>query len=167
MELLIDEIEALLKTIVIPKKNKDNNRRNFPAHCRAMTLGFVKKRYLNTVELSTPSKKYPKLYEKLVHLGILLNFPFTSIHINHNVVAPKHKDSRNMGESLIISFGDYTGCDLYVEGEKVDTYRKPVIFNGSKLEHWNSDDLVGNRYSLIFYKIKIPETTQTDEKTIQ
>jgi hypothetical protein len=164
MNQLIDEIEAMLKTINIPKKNKDNNRRKFPAFCRAMTLGYVKKRYINTVELSTPTLKYPKLYEKLVHLGILCNFEFTSIHINHNVVCPKHKDSRNMGVSLIISFGDYTGCDLYVEGVKQDTFRKPVIFDGSKLEHWNTADLVGNRYSLVYYNIKIPdavkETTQ-------
>lgn len=162
MEKLIDEIHEMLKKINIKKKTKDNNRRGFAVGHRAMTMGFVKKRFLQKVELSSPSLKYPELYEKIIHLGILMNFEFTSVHVNHNVVCPKHYDDRNVGVSLIISFGDYTGCDLYIAGDKVNTYRTPVIFDGSKLEHWNSDDLVGNRYSLVYYNIKIPKTTQTD-----
>jgi hypothetical protein len=30
---------------------------------------------------------------------------------------------------------------------------QPLIFNGSKLEHYTTDDLVGNKYSLVFYNI--------------
>jgi len=164
MEKLIDEIHEMLKKITIKKKTKDNNRRGFAVGHRAMTMGFVKKRFLQKVELSSNSLKYPELYEKIIHLGILMNFEFTSIHVNHNVISPKHYDDRNVGVSLIISFGDYSGADLYVEGVKQDTYRKPVIFDGSKLLHWNSDDLVGNRYSLVYYSIKIPEAVKEDSQ---
>jgi DNA (cytosine-5)-methyltransferase 1 len=32
-----------------------------------------------------------------------------------------------------------------------DTDCRPVIFNGAELEHWNTKDLQGTKYSLVFY----------------
>jgi hypothetical protein len=68
------------------------------------------------------------------------------------VVCPKHYDSKNVGESMLVSFGDYTGCNIVIEGIVYDAKHTPVIFNGSKREHWNTDNLTGNKYSLVFYK---------------
>ena len=71
--------------------------------------------------------------------------------MNHNIVCPLHKDRKNIGKSLIVSFGDYTGCKLVVDGSEIDTDCRPVLFNGSELEHWNTNDLMGNKYSLVFF----------------
>jgi len=55
--------------------------------------------------------------------------------------------------SCIVSIGDYTGCNLVIENKKYDAKYNPIVFNGSLIEHWNTDDLVGDKYSLIYYNI--------------
>ena len=78
-------------------------------------------------------------------------FEFKTIQVNHNLVCPKHYDSNNVGESILISFGDYQGCNIVVNGVVYDAKYTPVRFNGALLEHWNTDDLIGNKYSLVFF----------------
>ncbi len=145
-----DELYYELQNITIPIKRGRNNRRGFPTH-RAMSLGIIKKRFSGKIELSAASLKYPSIYEKINAIGKSFNFPFTSIHLNNNVVCPRHKDEFNVGDSLIVSFGEYTGGSLIVDEKPVDTFKKPVIFNGSLLEHYNTNDLVGNKYSIVFF----------------
>jgi hypothetical protein len=151
---IFDKLYQCLNKITIPYKNKRNNRRGFPKH-RGTTLGLVKKRFSGKIELSAFSIKHPEIYELIQSIGKSYNFAFTSIQLNHNVICPPHKDENNKGNSLIVSFGEYTGGSLVVEGEDVYTYKTPVIFNGSEKEHWNKDDLVGNKYSLVFFLIAI------------
>jgi hypothetical protein len=105
------------------------------------------------VGLSEQSKKHPKIYEAVLKIGEAISpaFEFSSIHLNHNVVCPKHLDSKNVGESVLVSFGDYEGCNIVIEGEIYDAKHTPIKFNGALLEHWNTKDLVGNKYSLVFY----------------
>ena len=43
---------------------------------------------------------------------------------------------------------------IRIENKVYDAYYTPIIFDGYKLEHFNTDDLVGNKYSLVFFKIK-------------
>jgi hypothetical protein len=40
---------------------------------------------------------------------------------------------------------------LIIEGETHDAFCNPVTFDGSRLVHWNTADLAGNKYSLVFY----------------
>tara|TARA_R110000868_G_scaffold44779_1_gene149164 strand:- start:850 stop:1326 length:477 start_codon:yes stop_codon:yes gene_type:complete len=150
-----DVILDLLKKITVPKKDGRRSRRGFAAH-RAMTLGIVKGRFNGIIGLSSESKKYPLLYEEICKLGReICPFEFNSIHLNNNVVCPKHFDSKNVGESLLISFGDYTGCNIVIEGVIHDAKYNPIVFNGALKEHWNTDDLVGNKYSLVFYSVNV------------
>jgi hypothetical protein len=51
----------------------------------------------------------------------------------------------------LLSFGDYTGANIVIDGILHDAKYNPIVFNGAELEHWNTDDLVGNKYSLVFY----------------
>jgi hypothetical protein len=67
------------------------------------------------------------------------------------VLFRSHKDSKNQGKSLLISFGDYEGCKLMIDGKEYDTNCKPIIFDGSSLEHWNTPLISGNKYSIVFY----------------
>jgi hypothetical protein len=152
-ESLFNELEKLLSKIKVPRKSLRNNRPNFPARCRAMSLGLSKGRFDGIIGLSYYSKKYAEIYAEVVKIGeaISPHFNFQSIHLNNNVVCPKHLDSKNVGESVLVSFGDYEGCNIVIEGEIYDAKHTPIKFNGALMEHWNTNDLVGNKYSLVFY----------------
>jgi len=141
---------CLLEEITIPIKNNTNGRRNFPNH-RATTFGIVRGRFTGKTDLSAMTKKHPEIYNEINRIGKLFSFEYTSIHLNKNVVCPKHKDSKNKGNSLLLSFGDYKGGNIVIEDKKYDANCNGIIFNGSKLEHWNTDDLIGNKYSLVFF----------------
>ena len=141
---------SMLEGMSIPMKNLTNGRRGFPNH-RATTFGLVRGRFTGDIDLSVNTKKYPKIYDEICRIGKLLSFEFQSIHLNHNVTCPKHKDENNQGNSLLLSFGDYTGGNIMIEEKKYDANCNGIIFNGSILEHWNTDDLVGNKYSLVFF----------------
>ena len=71
------------------------------------------------------------------------------------MVCPKHKDTANVGDSYILSFGTYTGGELVVEGVPHDT-RTGLIFNGYEKEHWNNP-IEGEKYSVIFFVSKYYE----------
>ena len=85
-------------------------------------------------------------------------FIFTSIQYNKNQQCKKHLDKNNVGESLIVGFGDYEGGELIIYDEdgnnpvKHDIKNKPLKFNGSKYWH-ETAPFVGERYTLVFFNI--------------
>ena len=139
-------------TIRLRSEKAQTTRLGFGTH-RATTFGTVRTRTGTRVAVSRESKKHPAVCEALFSLGRELtpDFPFTSVHVNKNVQCPRHKDGRNIGSSMIVSFGTYAGCELVVEGTQYDTRHTPHIFNGSSHEHWNNPTLDGTKYSLVFY----------------
>jgi len=146
---------GMLENIYITKRGMKSNRRGFPEGHRSTTFGYTKGRYNGIFGLSKYSVKYPEIYDELLRIGnTYCPFKFNSIHINKNVVCPRHKDSKNIGDSMLLSFGDYTGCNIVINNKTYDANCNPVVFNGSELEHWNSDDLVGTKYSLVFFTTK-------------
>jgi hypothetical protein len=148
------EFETLLELLgkhKISFKDGTSGRLGFGKH-RAETYGMVRQRYSGKFEMSHSSKKWPKIHEEIMRIGkMICPFEFETAYINNNVVCPKHKDANNTTESLLISFGNYTGCDIMIEGVKYSAKYQPIIFDGSKLEHWNTDDLVGNKYSIVYF----------------
>jgi hypothetical protein len=147
-KMMIDSI--LIKTS--GSKKGAGSRTNFPVHYREC-FGYVQRRFKKkNFELSVASIKYPHIYEELKRIGnIICPFEFKSIHVLKNCVCPKHKDSKNSQKSVLISFGDYTGCNLVIEDNIYDAKHTPILFDGRIMEHWNTPDLVGTKYSLIFY----------------
>ena len=82
-------------------------------------------------------------------------FNYTQVQMNYNFPCPPHFDSKNVGESVLCAFGDYTGGLTCVEKEnnniiKYDPQASPVFFNGSKYKHY-VEPFKGNRYSLVFF----------------
>jgi hypothetical protein len=136
---------------LLTEKGK-TSRRGFGTH-RAATFGDVRTRSGTRVALSRMSNVHPDIHRELFALGAALapEFAFTSVHVNKNVVSPPHKDGNNVGRSMLVSFGEYEGCGLVVEGRQYDTRHTPHIFDGSRLEHWNSPTLLGTKYSLVYY----------------
>lgn len=132
---------------------KENGRRGFPSH-RACIFGMTKPRYKNVIEPASYSKKYPEIHDEIMRIGALVcpeGFTFNSVQVNQNICCPKHRDSKNVGDSILVSFGEYTGCNIVIEGTEYNANCQPVMFNGALLEHWNTPDLVGTKYSLVFF----------------
>ena len=151
---LYDTLFDLLEKSTLKKRYRDNNRREFPNY-RGGIFGLVRPRfhYKGYKELSCDSKRLPEVYEEIIKIGkIICPFEFTSIQLNKNLVCPKHKDSNNVGLSLLVSFGDYKGGEINIDNKKYDAKCRPIIFDGSKLEHYNNDIIEGTKYSLVYFK---------------
>ena len=79
-----------------------------------------------------------------------------AVQVNDNYRSAPHRDKGNQGESYIVSFGDYTGGNLCLDGDmKIDTNHKAWTFNGSEIKHW-TDAWEGRRLTLVFYRIVWP-----------
>lgn len=143
---------GMLENINIIKRGIKSNRRDFPLGHRSVTFGYVRARYNGIYGLSKYSKEHPDIYEELLRIGnTYCPFKFNSIHVNKNVICPKHIDSKNVGHSMLLSFGDYTGCKIIISDKEYDADCNPLIFDGSKLEHYNTNDLIGTKYSLVYF----------------
>lgn len=146
-----NKLYDMLNKIKIPFKNGQSTRRGFGKH-RAAVFGITRGRFSGIIDISYLTKKYPNIYDELKRIGdMICPFEYTSIHLNHNVVCPKHKDETNVGKSLLVSFGEYTGCNIVIEDVVYNANYRPIVFNGALLEHCNTDNLVGNKYSLVYY----------------
>jgi hypothetical protein len=147
------EVYNLLDSITLPVlTNKMGRAKTFGRH-RAITMGLIRGRVTKKYELSRHSLKYPLLYEALMKFGkTIVPFEFNAIHVNHNLVCPRHLDASNTGNSLLVSFGDYEGCNIVVEGHgEYNTNCSPIVFNGATCYHYNTPLKSGNKYSLVFF----------------
>jgi hypothetical protein len=132
--------------------NKNNNSRyGFPKYQGAV-YGMTRGRFSGKIELSAMSKKFPQIYEELQRIGNTIGFKYNSIQINRNLVCPSHFDKTNVGDSMLISFGDYEGCKIVIDGVEYDAFHRPTIFNGSQLEHFNTPLVSGVKYSLVYFQ---------------
>jgi len=142
-----------LNSIKFPLNNKRYIASN-NSSCQTMTFGItgLNNRSWNSVQ----NIKNKELYLKLIDFGKELdpNFKYSSITINKNFKSYPHYDSNNIGISMIIAIGDYTGGNLNVSGKSIDVYNKIHYFDGSKELHW-TDDFIGTRYSIIYFTRKI------------
>lgn len=148
-----DKLYEMFEAVTLQKRIKHTNRLGFPDY-RGAIFGMVRPRfkYKGYDELSLDSRNNPRIYEELLRLGkIICPFPLKSIQVNKNLVCPPHLDGNNRGLSLLVSFGDYTGCNLVVDGKTYDTKYRPILFDGALLKHYNTDDLQGTKYSLVFF----------------
>jgi hypothetical protein len=150
-----DTLYQLMEKVTFIKKleNGSTNRKNFPSY-RGALFGLSRPRfkYKGGLQISRDSKKNPEIYKELKRIGDLVcPIPWNSIQVNKNLVCPKHVDKKNVGDSLLVSFGNYSGCNLVVNDIEYNTKHRPIIFNGSNFEHYNTDDLVGTKYSIVFF----------------
>lgn len=142
----------MLENINIKKKKKNDttNRLGFPDY-RGCVWGIVRPRFKSKTELSLYSKKYPEIHEEIFRIGKeICPFEFKTVQLNKNCQCPPHKDKNNKTRSVIVSFGDYTGGELVIEGEVFDARFNPIEFDGVNNLHWNLEH-VGTKYSLIYF----------------
>jgi len=150
---IIDDLYNELQKITIKPLGKSNVRLNFNKFDRSIVFGLSKGRFNGIVDLSAYTKKHPHIWKLIQQIGKQLpdDFKYTSVFVNHNVICNPHKDKNNIGKSILLSFGDYEGCNIVIDGVEYNANRQPVLFNGVLLEHYNTPNLVGNKYSLVFF----------------
>lgn len=143
-------LHNLLEEISIPQSRAEN-RKGF-GRARSLVFGLRKARVTREIGLSAASRRYPEIWQEIQKIGAHLNFDYTSVYLNKNVVCQWHIDKGNIGETVIVSFGDYTGCMLNVQGfGETETNCRPVKFDGKKLLHCTTPLESGTKYSLVYY----------------
>ena len=107
---------------------------------------YTTKVYDENPELDGIFKEYASLY--------FPEFEWGQVQMNKNFICPPHRDSSNIGESVLCAFGDFKGgltcVDLESKIRKYDSEIGPVRFNGSKYLHW-VESFTGTRYTLVFF----------------
>ena len=174
MRVLKKDIEPLLHLLSqteIPinyhrarKKDKNNGSMTPAGKGRTVLLGYIP---FKKDTLSNFTKKHPERYKELKSLAVkYAPFPVDNFMLNKNYETQPHYDGMNVGESIIFSFGDYTGGELVVEGKIVDTYMKTHTMNGSQELHWNNPITSGTKYSVIFFNTRKKNTFITPPSTL-
>ena len=135
----------------------------------SMLYGYTWKGYLSPTKNRTKvidgvySTKirdvHPELQEIFNEYSSLYfpDFEWGQVQMNKNFPCPPHRDSANIGESVLCTFGDFKGgltcVDLESKIRKYDGKTAPVRFNGSKYLHW-VECFEGTRYTLVFFHNK-------------
>jgi len=132
---------------------------------RTINFGVVKTRTKGFQEAAA-NRHMPKLFEACVAIGNLVvpkGWVYNTITLNHGVKAKKHKDKLNVGDSVIVAVGDFSGGGLYTfkpDGSDPTLNNikdRPALFNGSVVPH-QTEDFKGERYTLIFFTMKAGAT---------
>jgi hypothetical protein len=151
---MFEKLEELLKeynwtTAQFGGASKKKNWRNGSySHNVGLTRQiFVKGR---PIAPSRFMKKDRRIYDECKR--IFHDFEFNGVQINKNLLCPPHKDTKNIGNSLLIGLGNYTGGETLIDGVKHDIYYTPTIFNGYEKEH-SVCPFDGERYSVVLFKI--------------
>lgn len=126
---------------------------------KSQTFGVVNRRSL-APDYSRQNWLRPYLYKLLLDFAAkYVSIPYTSITLNQNYKAKPHKDKGNIGNSFLVSFGNFTGGNLKIYGGEVGTslstsvdVRTPLITDFSKVFH-EVEEFQGDRYSLVFYTL--------------
>lgn len=131
-----------------------NTRRAVAGDGQSQAFGVVNRRSLPP-DYSRWCWRRPALYEKLLEFGRKhVSIMWNSITVNQNYGTGPHRDRGNLGDSLVVSFGEFTGGELIIfEGEYEgihDICYKPIITDFSKVLHAVCP-FEGNRLSLVYY----------------
>jgi len=101
--------------------------------------------------------EYPQLKEIFKEFANIWfpDFVWSQVQMNKNFPCPPHRDSKNIGESVAVGFGDYSGGELVLVNENkketlINIGIAPFKFNGSLITHYVKP-YTGDRYSLIFF----------------
>lgn len=161
---ILEEIYEELEEITLPisyRKQKANSqghrlRTGGYSQKRARQVCFGYTKWQGKKQLSSYTKKYKYMMEYFEDFieSHYPDFIFDSVYVNKNVKCKKHLDSSNVGDSLLVGLGDYSGGEtaLYTNNKqrKFNIQTHSLLFNGSEIEH-RSLPFTGTRYSLVFF----------------
>jgi hypothetical protein len=120
---------------------------------RSQTFEIVKRRFnpqKTKYGYSLQCKTRPYLYKLILDFAreYSKKIPeFNSIQINQNYACQPHRDKGNVGRSTIVSFGEFTGGELIMDGNIVDIENRFITATFSTILH--SVNPI-SRYSMVF-----------------
>lgn len=148
------KVLELLEATRFPSCQTRKNVSDEPA--QAFALGEVNYRGQKSLGGRTrgPSRYNKKFPELLSSIQEMMehhhpDFEYTTIQVNKNIQSKGHVDQNNVGPSIIIALGDFTGGELVVEGKPSNIKNRFKKFDG-RLGHW-VQNFKGTRYSLVFF----------------
>lgn len=136
------------------------------------TMGLLRDR-TGDIHITKPTTRYPA-FVKLITQWLFDRIPpevdtfkFTSLNLNCNYAAKRHRDGNNFGPSFIKAFGSFTGGELNVfpeddresirQLEKLPLKDRETVDLRTNMAMWNGNsahevqDFVGNRYSVVYF----------------
>jgi len=145
-------------------------------------LGLTRDRR-GDIHLTYATKAYPNLIKLLVQWftarlpAEASFFGFTSLNLNCNYAAKRHRDGNNLGPSAIKAFGDFTGGELSVfpnddksrqlenlpEDDRVacDIKKNLCLFNGNSAHQ--VADFEGRRFSIVYFTASCYAKTKPED----
>jgi len=129
--ILVNEITHILETWV-GRRNTDRKRVLPPgwSSVQSDTFGVVKS-HSGGLVISNISREFPYLTEALGLYAHQIaggtNFGWTSMTVNTGFASSPHRDSGNLGPSMLQAFGNFTGGEL-LTWQNDDRY-KPIKYN--------------------------------------
>jgi len=108
---------------------------------------------------------YPKNQRVIEYAKALMlqhdpDFKYTSIQFARNMKTDKHKDKSNIGESYIISLGQFQGGELRIYEADSDEYTDVITknrfykFNANQTWHETCEWSGGDRYTITWFTVK-------------
>ena len=164
--------DSILRVLRSWKFSENNNRVNVKgdaAFVLSDTLGLVSAR-TGVVSASRLTRGYPAVFKLMSYWvreawPLSSNFPFTSVSVNFDYAAQRHRDGNNAGPSLTKAFGEFRGGSLRYWGEDdgclsvgelglfsatvLETGKALALFDGRRAHE--VEPFSGERYSLVFF----------------
>lgn len=157
-------------------------------------LGLVCIRMYQRLVVASKSRAFPDVTRLLVRflednppqdLPPGVKFPFTTICVNRDYAARRHRDTRNAGVSVIRAFGSFTGGRLRYwpndpgpktlpdvgdlkdsEAVQLNVCGSSVVVNSTKAHE--VEPFQGSRFSLVYFTIPSMEPSKAElRKTVQ
>lgn len=128
---------------------------------RSQTFGVVGRRCLKP-DYSRQNWLRPYLFHLLREFANeYVDISWNAITVNMNYKAGPHRDRHNVGDSYLVSFGNFEGGELEIhEGDLSgvhDIRHKPIVTDFSKVLH-SVRSFSGTRMSLVYYWYDLKDT---------
>lgn len=185
-----DDMETVLSTWAFAKNAaRQNVIPDGQSWVWSDNVGLVRDRN-GDIHLTSACKRYPS-FTTIINMWLsdrlpkeVQEFKWTSLNLNCNYAAKRHRDGNNFGPSMIKAFGPFKGgalsCfpgdDKSVELSKLKPASKKTIDIRTHLAMFNGnaahevDSFSGNRYSVVFFAVgchaQAPQKVMSELKSL-
>lgn len=122
---------------------------------RQACLGLVGSRQPQRSSITVSAPRLTKLLTNYLDgphgpgASVLQNFAYTSIQLNSNYAAKEHVDFNNLGPSIMIALGNFTGGRLNYGGTQHTVKETWLEFDGRELH--SVEPFENERYSIVYF----------------
>jgi hypothetical protein len=168
-----DEVGTVLSTWSFAKNpNRQNVIPRGQSWVWSDTMGLIRDR-VGDIHLTSPTTRY-RAFTRMICTWLssrlpreVKTFKWTSLNLNCNYAAKRHRDGNNFGPSMIKAFGNFKGGELMcfpgddrsAELAKLSSAGKKTVNISTHLAMFNGNaahevkDFTGNRFSVVYFTI--------------